>query len=300
MFKIHFLSPKQIIEKKEDLIKQYQENPIGFLSINNEEEVFLILEKAKWFYQNRLKITGQNGYVIGISGGIDSAIVAKLLTNSLGKDAVYGVIIPSEFTEKENIEDALEICQKLKIKHNDYKNILKKFKKTAKLLEEMGEKSNDFQEQQLKYGNIQARIRMIILRDIAKKHKYLVAGTSNASELEMGYFTLAGDGLGGVDDNVLGNLYKTTIFDLGNYLDISKRIIRKIPSPELWPGQTDEKELGISYFELDKILVGKKIGLDYQQVAKINNFDPQRVKKIFKRVEKQRYRSMPPMICKFY
>jgi NAD+ synthase len=124
-------------------------------------------------------------------------------------------------------------------------------------------------ESNIRHGNVYARLRMIVLRDIAKANNALVLGTGNASERLLGYATIAGDGLGGVDNLGLYHVFKTEVFTLAKALEMQKSIIEKVPSAGLWSGQTDEMELGASYAMLDQILTGYCLGYEETELTTI-------------------------------
>ncbi len=189
---------------------------------------------------------GFNGGVIGLSGGIDSTVVAHLAVNALGKNRVHGLIMP--YKKNNYKEGGVKVKETLGIGgwYFDIEPMVKSFQ------EETG-----FFTDNLSKGNLMARIRMSILYGIANIENMLVLGTSNKSEIVTGYFTKYGDG--GVDIEPIGDLYKTEVWELARYLGISKRIINKKPSAELWKGQTDEKELGMNYQTLDKVLKGIRV-----------------------------------------
>jgi len=235
--------------------------------------------------------------IIGLSGGVDSSFLAYLSVKALGQDNVYGVLLPSEFTSSDHIEKALKICDELKIKHNNYSNIKKDFDIVSTIIEHMGEMSKDAKIQRLKYGNIQARIRMILLRDIAKNKNGLVIGTTNKTEMELGYATIAGDGLGGNDIEPIADLYKTTEKHIARYIGVSDEIIDQKATAELWYGQTDEGEIGLEYELIDQILLGIELGISNDKIIKaISNqkITPEQIDKIKKQISDNLYKNRFP------
>ena len=194
------------------------------------------------FIREELGKTPFHKTVLGLSGGIDSAVIAYLTTRAVGSENLLVLILPFQSSSLENINDAKMIVKKLSLQ-NEIINItpmLKAYFKDFSIIEKT------------RLGNKMARERMSILYDIAKKEKALVIGTSNKTEFLLGYFTKYGDG--GVDIEPLGSLYKSQVYQLAEYLKIPKKIIKKTPSADLWKGQTDEGELGLSYQEMDEIL----------------------------------------------
>ena len=184
------------------------------------------------------------GIVLGLSGGVDSSLVAVLAKEAVG-DNLLTLVLPC-YNREEELKDALLLKEKfsLKTKYLDLSGVY------DKLLEILPAGDH------LSQANLKSRLRMITLYYFANKLNYLVAGTSNKSELMIGYFTKYGDG--GADILPLGDLLKTEVKRLAKEVGIPSRIIKKPPSANLWEGQTDEGELGISYERLDKILSGKE------------------------------------------
>lgn len=202
--------------------------------------------------------------VIGLSGGIDSALALKLVVDAIGKKNVTALVMPEKgLTKKEDIKDAINFCKSLRVKYKTIKinAFLKNFKRI------------DLKQNKTSWINLKPRIRMIILYNYANANNALVIGTSNKTELKLGYFTKYGDGA--CDLEVIGDLYKTEVRALAKYLKLPSRIINKIPSADLFKGQTDEKEVGESYEDIDNMLKGKK---------KIN-------KKIKKLIEKNKHKT---------
>ncbi|MDH5662813.1 MAG: NAD+ synthase [Elusimicrobiota bacterium] len=242
------------------------------------------------FIRKRIENSGFQRAVLGLSGGIDSTVVAYLAVEALGDPhKVYALILPYKSYQSESVKDARLVAKKLRINSQ----IIRIDSMVEEYFRKFSYKgiphhalpgSDASQVKRLEYvrrGNKMARERMSILYDWALSLRALVLGTSNKTELSMGYFTKYGDG--GVDLEPLGDLYKTQVRQLAKYLGVSEKIINRRPSAGLWPGQTDEGELGINYEELDKILccmLEKKhsikklltLGFSLENIEKIKNF----------------------------
>lgn len=190
------------------------------------------------------------GMVFGLSGGLDSAVVAALSIRIFPQNTL-AIIIPCHSLQAD-INDALDFIDKFNIPYKII-DVSKVYDSFIDLLNDK-EKERSFK---LAEANIKPRLRMTTLYYFANKLNYLVVGTGNKSELMIGYFTKYGDG--GADILPLGNLLKSQVRELAEYLGIPKKIINKPPSAGLWEGQTDEKEIGISYEQLDKYLKTEKL-----------------------------------------
>lgn len=214
---------------------------------------------ANWI-RTKIVEAGKEGAVVGLSGGLDSAVTAALCKEAM-KDKVLGLIMPCQRFDKD-IEDARKFANDIQIETEEivlddtYKVLVEEFKK-SKIFS-----SSD----RIALANIKPRLRMITLYYFAQRLNYLVVGTGNKSELMVGYFTKYGDG--GVDILPLGNLVKTRVRELAHQLGIPLNIIEKPPSAGLWPGQTDEDELRISYEELDKFLLGETVDKEHSKYIK--------------------------------
>ena len=184
-----------------------------------------------------------NGIVVGLSGGIDSTLAAYLACEAVGKENVFGLIMPSTTTPTEDKLHGISIAKQLGIEYNEIAidGILNEYLSATQL-----------EDDQLAIGNLKARIRMSIIYYYANNKNYLVTGTGNKSEILIGYFTKHGDGA--CDIEPIGDLYKTNVYELSKYLDIPQEIIDKPPRAGLWINQTDEDELGMSYDLIDQIL----------------------------------------------
>ena len=208
----------------------------------------LVQKLCDWMEDKVTKAKAE-GVVFGLSGGIDSAVVAVLSMRVLPKNTL-AIIIPCHSLEAD-INDALDLINKFNIPYKII-DLSKVYDSLIHLLNDK-EKKGSFK---LAEANMKPRLRMITLYYFANKLNYLVVGTGNRSELTIGYFTKYGDG--GADILPLGNLLKSQVKELAEYLDIPKKIINKLPSAGLWEGQTDEQEIGINYDQLDKYLkIGK-------------------------------------------
>lgn len=186
--------------------------------------------------------SGTKGYAIGISGGIDSALCASLAARAVGKDNVYGLYLPCK-SSKNMEEDAIILAENLGINFNviDLTNIYNHFVATLSTSTKMVK------------ANLKARLRMVSLYSLANQNNLLVCGTCNLSETMIGYETKFGDGAS--DISPIGSYYKTEIYQMADaFPEIPKSIKTKAPSADLWEGQTDEQEIGMSYEKLDSIL----------------------------------------------
>lgn len=231
---------------------------------------------ADWL-RERTSAAGVDGVVVGLSGGIDSSVVAALATRALGKERVTGVIMPA-YSQEEDIQDARLIAEQLGI-HAPEIDLAGPFDEMMNTLPP----GND-----LAVANIKPRLRMITLYHIANTSNLMVLGTGNRSELMVGYFTKYGDG--GVDLLPLGSLYKHQVRELARAIDVPERIIERPPSAGLWAGQTDETEMGITYEELDGILEALERGGD------TSGYDADRVQQVRRMVARSEHkRSMPPI-----
>lgn len=213
----------------------------------------IIKQLQSFFHQS-----GLTKAVIGLSGGIDSALVAKLAVMSLGADNITGILLPNDsITKTENILDAENWAKELGINYHQIS--INSFLENYKSL--------PWNSSKLANINIQSRVRMTILYHYANTHDCLVLGTGNKTELMLGYFTKYGDG--GVDVLPIGDLFKTEVFKMGQYLGLPKAILTKAPSAELIEAQTDEADIGMTYMEIDQILMNLDEVADNEKTAQI-------------------------------
>lgn len=222
-----------------------------------------------------------------MSGGVDSAVAAVLCKDALGKDNVLCLFMPDEATPKDDRKHLNDI-----VKTYDFRYEKIDITPVVQQIRNSSLKKPD----KIALSNIKARSRMILLYEMANMTDSLVCGTSNKSELLIGYFTKYGDG--GVDFQPLGDLYKTQIYQLSKYLKIPRQLISKPPTAGLWPDQTDEKELGISYEALDKILHGLEHKLDVEEIQKIVNVKKSDIERIRKMRIKSQHKRRSPLVPK--
>lgn len=199
-----------------------------------------IKEQLKTFLKTELEKTGLNRVTVGVSGGLDSAVVAILCKETFGEN-MSAVLMPSQFSSKSSIDDAKEVCEKFDIKYE--------IKSIAPMVEAYIENMDG---DKLRIGNFSARMRMSVLYDTSSRDKSIVVGTSNKSELLLGYGTIFGDIACAI--NPIGEIYKSDEFDFARFLGVPESILNKKPSADLWEGQSDEEELGYSYKEMDTVL----------------------------------------------
>ncbi|MBU1125056.1 MAG: NAD+ synthase [Candidatus Omnitrophica bacterium] len=213
----------------------------------------------RWI-QGQVRSSKAQGIVMGLSGGIDSSVVAALSRKAVGKEKFLGLILPCH-SNSQDYQDAKLFARKFGIRTKVI-DLTKTYDALLKVLPSAGS---------LARSNLKPRLRMLVLYYYANKFNYLVCGTGNRSELLVGYFTKHGDGA--VDLLPIGNLFKKQVVSLAKELSIPERIIQKAPSAGLWQGQTDESEMGISYAELDGILeslvLGKRSSSSNKKITKV-------------------------------
>lgn len=221
------------------------------------------INKISNWIKKYVKDSGAKGVVVGLSGGIDSCTVAALAVKALGKDSVRGITLPCG-SSKADREDAMLLANHLGIQvfNIELNGVLKAFEKSQKHMAMIPKNS-------LTIPNVKARLRMTTLYSIASDLGYLVLGTGNKSEFEIGYYTKYGDG--GVDIEPMNNYYKTEVWAMAKELGLPEKLIKRVPTAGLWEGQTDESEIGCSYVDLDDYLQGiVKSELTKEQKIKIN------------------------------
>jgi len=200
-------------------------------------------ERISGFIERQVSESGCKGVVVGLSGGVDSAVVGRLCVKALSRDRVVTMLMPSKHTPSKDLQDASDLAA-------DWG--------TEKIIVHISPIVDSIVDQfeglrgKIPKANVQARVRMILLYYVANARGLLVAGTGDRSEEEIGFFSKWGDG--GVDFLPIAHLFKTQVRSLGRFLGIPKGIVTKPASPQLWRGHTAIGELGIDYDRLDMIL----------------------------------------------
>ena len=236
------------------------------------------------FLKEEVLKTGLKKITLGLSGGLDSAVVA-VLCKEVFDDNLNCVLMPSQFSSKASIDDAIELCKKFDIKYE----IVSIEPMLSAYLKNMEENS-------LRIGNFSARLRMSVLYDISARENSLVVGTSNKSELLLGYGTIFGDLACAI--NPIGDIYKSDLFEFAKYLGVNDSILKKAPSADFYEGQSDEADLGYSYSKIDSLL--KKMIDENRSKDELLalGFEDEFIEDIKKRVKINEFKRKLPIIAK--
>lgn len=225
------------------------------------------------FLRQELDASGRSAYVLGLSGGVDSAAALALAAKSVGKERVLPLIMPDySVTPKEDVEDAEHLARLLGVKHHiiNISPIVEAIEGSLPIYEGS---------ERVAIGNVRARVRMLILYYYANKLDALVLGPSDRSELLIGYFTKYGDAA--ADVMPLAVLYKSQVRELALRLGVPERIARKPSSPRLWSGQMAEDELGMSYDEIDVVLhLYFDKGLLPERIAELSGISMEKIERV--------------------
>ncbi len=224
--------------------------------------------------------------VIGLSGGIDSALSLALAVDALGKDNVLAVRMPYKASSKDSLDHAQLLIDQL--------GVPSKTIEITDMVEPLFKLNPDMSK--LRKGNIMARERMIVIYDQSEVFKGLVVGTSNKTEILLGYSTLFGDSANAL--NPIGDLYKTQVRQLSRAMNIPSPIVDKPPSADLWEDQTDEGELGFTYAEADRLLYLLVDQRYSPQEAIEAGFDEKFVHAVTNRIRRNQFKRMLPPIAK--
>lgn len=240
------------------------------------------------FIRQKVEESGAGGVVIGLSGGIDSAVVSKLCYDALGGEKVLNIHMPYRISPSIDLEHVKQFC-------NQYGMELKIIP-IDEMVDAFSRVLNISQTDKSLMGNIMARCRMIILFHHARLLNRIVMGTSNKSELLIGYFTKFGDG--GSDFAPIGDLYKTQVRELARRIGVPEYFIEKTPSAGLWEGQTDEGEIGMTYDQLDRVLMGLEMNMSPEEIASRTDIDSALVEKVLIMHRQSVHKRKMPLIPK--
>jgi len=248
--------------------------------------VAMVRELLVQFLRDESKNAGFHRGVIGVSGGVDSAVSAFLTSEALGNENTVGVIMPYRTSSPKSVEDAQTVIDRLGIRSEvvDISSMVDGYCDTWKVTDKV------------RRGNIMARMRMIVLYDISARERALVIGTSNKTEIMVGYGTLFGDTASAI--NPIGDLYKTQVWQLARALGAPQQIIEKIPTADLWEGQSDEEELGSTYARLDALLYHLVDERRNDEELQKLGFDAVFVDRVKTLIQKNQFKRRPPLIAK--
>ncbi len=248
-----------------------------------EEQVFII----EAFIVHSVRESGRRGVILGLSGGIDSALVAQLCAHALGPERVLALALPDGKGGKD-LRDARRFAKSLGIEFQVV-NI-------GPIASAMEKRLRASDADAVTRGNLRARIRMMVLYYGANREGRVVMGTGNKSEILTGYATKFGDA--GADFLPICDLYKTQVREMAAHLGLPIEIVEKTPTAGLWLGQTDEGELGIAYADLDRVLLGIELQMDPEAIAEKAGVPLERVRHVQALVASSVHKRKTPLIPK--
>ena len=252
------------------------------VSINKDFVHKILVE----FIRDETRNAGFQKGIVGLSGGVDSAVCAFLAAEALGHENVTAVMMPYRTSSPESLSDAEEVVTALGI-HSEVVDISPM---VDPFLDRAGIRDK------IRSGNVMARQRMIVLYDVSSREKGLVLGTSNKTEILLGYGTLFGDMASAL--NPLGDLYKTQVWQLAEHLGVPGHINEKRPTADLWEGQTDEDELGFSYNRVDRLLYLLVDERRTDEELGASGFEKGMIDRVKKMVARNQFKRRPPVIAK--
>ena len=249
------------------------------------------VDRIKRFLSAHREKTDASVFVVGMSGGLDSSVTAALCAQAVGGTRVIGISLPEKETRNErNLRDARRVAEKFRVRFKTV-DITGLVDAAAGCIPRLERRRRD-----LPYANIKPRLRAMVLYYYANKYNGLVVGTGDKSEIMLGYYTKFGDGA--CDIQPLADMYKTSVRDLARHLGIPRGVYSKPPSPELWPGQTAEGELGLEYDKLDMVLWGLERWMDPGDIAEETGLPAGLVKRVRERWVGSEHKRRPPLALK--
>jgi NAD+ synthase len=242
------------------------------------------------FIKHTLKTSHQEKVIVAVSGGIDSAVALAASVSALGPENVTAMTLPErDITPKNDVDDVMRLCEPLGVTCEQIE--------ITPMLHVIRENIPEFDpDNRIAYGNLKARLRMALAYYYANTRRAMVMGTSNKTELYLGYYTKYGDG--GVDLMPFADLYKCQIRALGRHLRVPSSITEKPASARLWPGQDTEKDLGMPYDSLDLIVYAHLQGFSPEKIATETGVDKPSVERIIGRIAANEHKRLPPAILR--
>lgn len=255
-----------------------------YMELDNKK----LTEQLTEFIKSEFHKAGFSQGIIGLSGGIDSAVSAYLSTMALGRENMHFVLMPYKTSSKDSVTDAMKVVESLGVSYS-----------VIEITPMVDSYISNYAKDGLsdvRKGNIMARMRMIVLYDVSAERNALVIGTGNKTEILLGYTTLYGDSACAI--NPLGDLYKTRVRSLAKYLNVPESILIKKPSADLWEGQSDESEMGLSYEETDRYFYNKFDLIHSKEKLIEMGFTQKFMEKIDNMIEKNRFKSLLPPVAR--
>jgi NAD+ synthase len=246
------------------------------------------IEFLAGFVRLEIRRTGCAAAVLGLSGGVDSALVAAIAAKGLGPENVHGLFMPYRGSDPQSRLDAQAVAQSLGIQYQE--------RDITPQVDAYFERGENAGANRLRRGNKMARERMAVLYDASQQYGALVLGTSNKTELLLGYGTLFGDMASAI--NPLGDLYKTQVWQLARAAGLPAAVVDKAPSADLWAGQSDEQELGFSYSRVDALLA-RMIDARMDDAGLLAaGHKAAFIKDIRRRISRSQFKRLTPVIAK--